>query len=210
MALSPRRVSLLAALMFPALALSVPAQANLVSNGNFSSACASFCTYYAGDARVFDWTINSGSIDVDNTPSQAPPGGGYSVDLAGFSPGSISTTFTSVVGQAYRVTFMVSGNPDGGGSLKLGTVSAGGQSQGFSYDTALNNTTRQSMNYLSQSFDFFANDTLTTLTFTGGDNDPKWGIMIGNVDVTATPEPMTLALMGAGLAGFGVLRRRRK
>lgn len=205
-----RNLSLLAALTLPVLALSAPAQANLVSNGNFSSACPSFCTYYAGDARIFDWTITSGSVDVDNTPTQAPPGGGYSVDLAGFSQGAISTTFASIVGQAYRVTFAVSGNPDGGGSLKLGTVSAAGLSQDFSYDTVLNHTTRQSMNYLSQSFAFIANDTLTTLAFSSRDTNPYWGIMIGNVDVTGAPEPMTLALMGAGLAGVGALRRRRK
>lgn len=55
----------------------------------------------------------------------------------------------------------------------------------------------------------------TTLTFVGR-QDPGWDAL-DNVDVeqnraggTSVPEPATLALFGAGLAGLGVFRRRRK
>ena len=204
-----------AALVAAAIAVPASAHANLVTNGNFSSTCAdaSFCTYSSGNSTgVTDWTVGSGSVDLITGYWQSPPAGGNSIDLDGNSPGSIYTTFATITGQTYLVTFEVSGNPDGGDPSKLGIVAAAANSQNFSFTTGANNHT--AMNYEQVTFQFTATAATTTLTFTSANtgNSP-YGVVLGNIDVAAAhavPEPITLSLMGAGLAGIGALRRRRK
>src|SRR5207253_2366866 len=102
-----------------ALLLAVPAQANLIANGNFASTCASatFCTYYAGDSTdIPGWTVTQGSVDLITGYWQAPPSGGNSVDLDGLyqAGGLAQTSFATVSGAEYTVSFYLSGNPDGG------------------------------------------------------------------------------------------------
>lgn len=51
--------------------------------------------------------------------------------------------------------------------------------------------------------------TSATLTFQNGENENDgWGI--DNVTIASVPEPGTLALLGLGLAGLGVARRRKQ
>ncbi len=203
------------ALVAAAIAVPASAHANLVSNGDFSvnnCGSGSFCTYGAVNSTdVSGWTVATGSVDLITGYWQSPPGGGNSIDLDGNAAGSIYTTFATLTGHSYLVTFEVSGNPDGGDPTKLGIISAGADSQNFSYVTGSNS--HGLMNYEQLTFLFTATDTSTTLTFTSADtgNSP-YGVVLGNIDVAphAVPEPITLSLMGAGLAGIGALRRRRK
>ena len=58
---------------------------------------------------------------------------------------------------------------------------------------------------------FTANATTTTLKFESQDGaGSAFGPVIGNVNVSAVPGPVTLVLVGAGLLGLGALRSRRK
>lgn len=78
--------------------------------------------------------------------------------------------------------------------------------------------TRGSMGWESRYFDFAAETASTELFFgdlTGmgslEDNpDEAFGAALDNVRVTAVPEPASLLLLGAGLAGIGWLRRRTR
>jgi hypothetical protein len=69
---------------------------------------------------------------------------------------------------------------------------------------------------LSQALSFISTDTATDVLFKAGSGQPSFN---GNVDdfvLNGTtfnfdvPEPFTLSLFGAGLAGMGAMRRRRK
>jgi hypothetical protein len=62
--------------------------------------------------------------------------------------------------------------------------------------------------YVLEKFTFTASGP-TSLDFTSQDANSFWGPVIGAVDVSAVPEPATLAPLGAGMAGLGLVRRKR-
>jgi|HubBroStandDraft_5_1064220.scaffolds.fasta_scaffold04557_5 choice-of-anchor C domain-containing protein len=188
------------------------AHANLISNGNFSSACgSSFCTYNGGDSTsITGWTVGGSSVDVINTYWQAPPGGGSSVDLDGLGAGSIATSFGTTNGTEYTLSFELSGNPDGGDPIKTVEVDVGGVTQIFTFDTSAAGNTLSDMKWVLETLTFTASGTITNLKFLSLDaSGSDYGAVIGNVEVVPVPEPGTLALFGAGLLVMGVYARRK-
>jgi choice-of-anchor C domain-containing protein len=191
-----------------------PAQANLISNGTFNSTCTrtDYCTYSAGDSTdIPGWMVTQGSVDLITGYWQAPPGGGNSVDLDGlFQAGGLAqTNFATVNGQDYRVSFYLSGNPDGGNPLKQLMVDVDGTIRNFSYNTASKHNSQSNMKWVLVSFDFIANATSSTLTFTSQDAATSaYGAVIGDV-VVDVPEPATLGLLGLGLFAAGFFGRRK-
>jgi hypothetical protein len=102
----------------------VASASNLVADGQFDTPLGSppFQTVNSGNS-LGAWTVDSGSVDFISTNWESPPGGGGSVDLDGNVPGSISQAINTVAGQAYKLTFYLSGNPDGGFATTAGNVS---------------------------------------------------------------------------------------
>lgn len=199
-------------IIFGLLALaSTGAFANYVANGSFELGPASadpYVTLSAGSTALTSWSIDSGSIDLVGNYWQASDGV-RSIDLSGNEPGTISQSLNLVAGQAYNLTFDFSGNPDGGAPLKVGQVSVGDLVNNYAvYDISATGNTHSNMMYDHFSATFVAGAT-NKLTFTSL-NDPTdpFGLVIDNVNVQSVPEPMTIAVLGLGVAS--VLRRRKK
>ena len=93
-----------------------PVQAtNLIQNGSFETATVnpgSFLQLDAVSTAITGWTVSQGTIDYIGTAWQASEGA-RSLDLQGLASGGIQQTFNTTIGETYRVTFDLAGNPFG-------------------------------------------------------------------------------------------------
>lgn len=100
-----------------AMAGSTPAAgASLIKNGCLSapSVSSQWGEFGPGSTSIPGWAIGGSSVDdaVDAAKGgwQPPPGCGYSVDLSGSAPGSVSQTVTTTPGASYELRWYLSGN----------------------------------------------------------------------------------------------------
>jgi choice-of-anchor C domain-containing protein len=214
---TPIRLFLAGALL---LLTTSPGAASLISNGRFEDAGftgASYQQLSPGSTAMNPWNVVSGSVEWIST-YWAAKDGSYSIDLngtnySGSSAGKISQTFATQPGQAYQVSFWMSGNPDDGGSFSEKRIRAGadGLAEEFTVNTA--SMSRSSMLWTLYSLLFTADDTQATLFFeslNNESNNPGWGPVIDLVTVNAVPIPGAAWLMGAGLIGVVGIRRKYK
>ncbi|WP_133366192.1 choice-of-anchor C family protein [Qipengyuania sediminis] len=191
-------------------ASAVPASAATITNGSFELGPepGSFVTLGTGSTAITGWTVTAGTIDYIGTYWTAQ-NGSRSIDLAGNSPGAISQTFATIVGQRYDITYWIGRNPDGGLNPRTGFIDVGGGQSQFLYTGSGD---RANMQWQRQVFSFNATSANTTLTFAA---DPRtagqsFGPALDNVSITAVPEPGAWAflILGFGLVG-GALRRSK-
>jgi choice-of-anchor C domain-containing protein len=222
-------------------AASMSANANLVANGSFESGSycgnSNFCTLDKGSTVMDDWTIVAGSVDWINDYWQAADGS-KSLDINGGSAGgfSASTSFATLAGQSYLLSFAMSGNPDGGSELRqiavgitpnAGVTHSTGTSPHstiFSFDVSAAGHTRANMAWETQSLVFTGLGVPTMLSFFSLNSsaygaaiddisvvefDPQRGVL--DSDGVNVPEPATLglAMLCLGMGGAGFARRRR-
>lgn len=194
-------------------------RADLIQNGSFELGPnpGGHLTLDAGSTAITGWTVvgaglESGeNIDYIGTTWVASDGG-RSLDLNGYyKTGGIEQGFNTTIGETYRVTFDMAGNPDQGPTIKTMQVSAIGattQSEDFSFD--ITGKSRTAMGWETMTWEFVADASYTTLQFMStvtGDNVDAWGPALDNVRVTPVPGAALLAIAGLGFAKWRLRRR---
>lgn len=194
------------------LALPSSGLANLVADPGFELGAVSgpFQTYGGGFITPGGWEVVSGSVDLIKGYWQ-PAGGSQSLDVAGNLSGTIRQTLATAANTQYLLTFDLSGNPDGGPTIKTVRVDFGGSQQDFTFD--ITGITKANMQWKTQSWWVTAAGASTVLQFAdlGGTG---YGSALDNVSVTPVPEPTTvlagaLLLLPFGVSGLRILRKNR-
>lgn len=192
-----------------ALMLSPIASANLLTNGSFEESPE--LTQAGGGWGYFDptqisgWESEDNNIEIWNSGFNgvnAADGNQFAELNAHPETGIAFTLFQDVVttiGKSYNLSFAYRAR-NGQESFNVSVANLDEQ--------VLNTNTGEWTIYSGM---FTAQEELTRLMFTSVDPETETlGNFIDNVSIVAkVPEPGTLALLGLGLAGLGVFRRRR-
>ncbi len=212
-----------------ALLVSNQVSAGVVLNETFSLASSSPINPYtsttAGYVNVSptaSYTFTSGQRwkldDVDTVTNVYGIQGAnnISIDLYGNAPGILSTSFETVLGRFYTLSFQVSNNPYGSNtspfSFILGPLAVIGSVSGVTtspYNQAFNTFTAgfTAGSTGSASLAFFGRD----VPGASGSSGPVLdNVLITDNVVTAVPEPGEWAMMLAGLAAIAYTVKKRK
>ena len=203
------------------ITFTVSASANLIVNGDFEASPTSglLQTWKNGSVKLYDgeyvagwnngttegggdnvelWTVDENTFaelnSHDNTAGQTNTGDYW----------NLSQSFTAVIGQQYLFTFdyKARSNSNEQFQVRIGTS----PSPEF-FETFDDHTTT---GWTGSGDKFFvASAENLRLNFFSPHSDGSVGNFIDNVSITAVPETGSLALLGLGLVGLGLARRKK-
>jgi len=208
------------------------AKANLISDPGFESPVITYNWYenygtnngdpqYGGASFDSAWVITSNNVDIVSSLTaggNAPAiEGNQYLDLVGRgSTGAIQQTFGTVAGQTYQLSFAYGNNP-WSTSTASASVTVYDTFGNVLLDYVTHNTsTTTNLDWQSYSNTFVATSATTTLSFATTVGTNSGGILLDAVDVSgpsgaaATPLPAAWLTMMSGLAGMGLVARRRR
>ena len=190
------------------------ASAQIVSNGGFELPVISDpCCNTVPPDSLPGWTVLAGSVNVVNGTYGGNGNLAYEadqyLDLVGQSAvGAISQDIATVAGQVYHLTFAYANNIFAGATTASAVVSIGTLLSPIIHTTS--STT--DLDWTIFTGYFVGTGDPMTLLFNDTTGTQNGSIFLDAVTITAVPEPATWAMMilGFGLAGMAVRRRKRK
>lgn len=202
------------------LVFAAAASANLIVNGSFElgayddSAHSGYMRLAPGATTIEGWVVGGDGLDwhiieggTAHFGRNGVDGSEYAVDLSlDYSPaGTIAQTFATTPGMEYQLSFLL-GAPGFDTAVK---VSLAGISEIFT----LAEQSQYGFTWVEETLLFTATDITTTLLFESVEGG-FWSPVLDNVSITATtstvPEPGTILLLGMGLLGTLVIRKKSK